>query len=171
VDVAGGGRRAEGTITLPRRRRVVAALDDTDSPTEGATWSLAYNIGKCMECENHRFLGHAIVQLHPVKERTQNCTATVIEFGSTSPQGLAEQVATVTEIHTLSKNWGVAAFEGFDPSRLDDYSRRCRREVVDIEECLRQAQDNDVTMWGGRGRIGALAALPWFDKPEKAVMH
>ena len=171
LEEAGGRKEARGTITLPRRQRVLVALDDTDSPTKGATWSLAYNIGKCLECENHRFLGHSIVQLYPVAERTQNCTATVIEFGSIRPEGLAEQVATITGIHSLSKNWGVASWNGFEPSPLKDYSNRCRDKAVTIEDCLEAGCNNNVNLWGGRGRIGALAALAWFDRPCKAVMR
>jgi len=170
LEDAGGGREAQGTITLPRRHRVLVGMDDTDSPTEGATWLLAHNIGASLNGETHRYLGHTIVQLYPVAERTQNCTATVLEFGSTRPAGLAGTVADIVERHSLSDNWGTAALEAFDPSALREYSGQCRSGVVSMDDCMNRAREHDIELRGGRGRIGAMAALAWFDRPGESVV-
>lgn len=84
-DPAGGGRLAGSTIWLPRRERVIIGIDDTDTPEEGATWTLAHNIARAVEDEHSRYLSHTIVQLYPVPHRTKNCVAIACEFATSDP--------------------------------------------------------------------------------------
>ena len=65
-DQAGGGKVAGATLWLPRRQRVLIGVDDTDTPEEGATWTLVHNIAKAVEDEQSVYLSHTIVQLFPV---------------------------------------------------------------------------------------------------------
>ncbi len=65
-DPAGGGKVAGATLWIPRRQRVLIGVDDTDTPEEGATWTLVHNIAKAVEDEQSVYLSHTIVQLFPV---------------------------------------------------------------------------------------------------------
>ena len=64
-DESGGGKVAGSTIWLPRMQRVLIGVDDTDTPEEGATWTLVHNIAKAVEDEHTVYLSHTIVQLFP----------------------------------------------------------------------------------------------------------
>ena len=50
-DESGGGKVAGSTIWLPRMQRLLIGVDDTDTPDEGATWTLVHNIAKAVEDE------------------------------------------------------------------------------------------------------------------------
>ena len=65
-DPAGGGKVAGAIIWLPRMQRVLIGVDDTDTPEEGATWTLVHNISRAVEDEHSVYLSHTIVQLFPV---------------------------------------------------------------------------------------------------------
>ena len=84
ITESGGGKTAVGKIFVPRRNRVLIAIDDTDSCEEGATWTLAHNIAESVNNEEAVYLSQALVQLYPVPEKTQNCMSTILEFGCTN---------------------------------------------------------------------------------------
>jgi methanogenesis imperfect marker protein 11 len=90
-DDSGGGKVAGSTIWLPRRSRVLIGVDDTDTPEEGATWTLVHNIAKAVEDKQSTYLSHTIVQLYPVPYRTKNCVSLVAEFATTEPNRLTEK--------------------------------------------------------------------------------
>ncbi len=52
----GGGRVARGAIVLPRRERMIIGVDDTDSKTVGATWSLIHNIAQKVDRPEARYI-------------------------------------------------------------------------------------------------------------------
>ena len=81
---AGGSKMSRGTLTLPKRSRVIVGVDDTDTKDEGATWALVNNIAAMVDNNTLRYVSHAIVQLYPVKAKTKNCVATVVEFASSN---------------------------------------------------------------------------------------
>ena len=83
----GGGRVARGTIVLPRRERMIIGVDDTDSKTVGATWSLIHNIAQKVDRPEARYISHSLVQLFPVPTKTQNCVSTVVEFACLPGRG------------------------------------------------------------------------------------
>ena len=62
---SGGGRVARGTIVLPRRERMIIGVDDTDSKTQGATWTLVHNIAQKVDRKEARYISHSLVQLFP----------------------------------------------------------------------------------------------------------
>ena len=80
ITECGGGRVARGTIILPKRERLIIGVDDTDSKTIGATWSLIHNISSKVDRHEARYISHSLVQLFPVPTKTQNCVSTVVEF-------------------------------------------------------------------------------------------
>ncbi|MHC1597627.1 MAG: methanogenesis marker protein 11 [Methermicoccaceae archaeon] len=168
---SGGSQPARGTLVLPARQRVLIGIDDTDSKTKGATWSLAHNIAKSIASPDVAYLSHAIVQLLPVPERTQNCTSTVVELGCTKKnvKPAVEHFRRLLADYSLSDEVGMAVWVGFECDCLKDYSTRVRSQVVSLGEAEREAERcGALVSIGGRGLIGALAALPYYARGDVA---
>jgi methanogenesis imperfect marker protein 11 len=169
-DPAGGGKVAGATIWLPRRQRVLVGVDDTDTPEEGATWTLVHNIAKAVEDEQSAYLSHTIVQLFPVPYRTKNCVSLVAEFATTEPERLVDRFHRLLERYTLSEKTGMAAYTGFAPSdALMAYGRKVKRGEVE-QGLLRTIHDPHLRIvMDGRGLTGAVAALPFYTRYEEAL--
>jgi methanogenesis imperfect marker protein 11 len=169
-DPAGGGKIAGATIWMPRMQRVLIGVDDTDTPEEGATWTLVHNIAKAVEDEHSVYLSHTIVQLYPVPYRTKNCVGLVAEFATTDPAGLIERFHALLKKYTLSQKTGMAVYTGFSPSEeLLVYGRKVKRGEVE-PGLLEQLRDKDLKIiMNGRGIIGAVAAIPFFTRYEEAL--
>lgn len=173
ISESGGGRAAKGTIVVPRMERVLIGIDDTDNKEEGATWSLAHNIAKALDSEDARYLSHALIQLFPAPSRTQNCVSTVLEFGcrdEVSRQSLLEGIRSALERYSVSDETGMVVLDGFYASHIEDYSRECRTRILTKEYAKKTAGKLEVQVWmDGNGIIGALAALPWYARPNESV--
>jgi len=169
-DDSGGGKVAGSTIWLPRMQRLLIGVDDTDTPEEGATWTLVHNISKAVENEHSVYLSHTIVQLYPVPYRTKNCVALVAEFATTDPDGLTEKFHQLLEHYTLSNKTGMATYTGFSPSSdMLTYGRNVKRGEIN-PELADTLQDPELRIiMKGRGIIGALAAIPFFTKYDEAL--
>lgn len=173
VTECGGGRIARGTIVLPRRERMIIGVDDTDSKTEGATWTLIHNIASKVDRPSARYISHSLVQLFPVPTKTQNCVATVVEFACLPGQGEAmlSEFKALLRKYSVSSETGMAVFRDYDPSSLLPFAERCRRERVQFEDALDAARENGVQiLMKGQGLIGAVAALPFCSQPDKSVV-
>ena len=168
-DHAGGGKKAGSTVWLPRRQRVLIGVDDTDTPDEGATWTLTHNIARAVEDDASRYLSHTIVQLFPVPYRTKNCVSIVVEFASSEPGILVERYRDLLERYTLSDDTGMAVFTGFDPIPLLQFGRLVKRGEVRRDLIPRIADGSLDLILEGRGIIGAVAALPFFTSYEEAL--
>jgi len=169
-DDSGGGKIAEATIWLPRRQRVLIGVDDTDTPEDGATWTLVHNIAKAVEDEQSAYLSHTIVQLFPVPYRTKNCVSLVAEFATTEPERLIARFHRLLERYTLSEKTGMAAYTGFSPSEaLLAFGRKVKRGEVDPGLFRSINDDRLEIVMNGRGIIGAVAALPFFTRYEEAL--
>ncbi len=169
---SGGGKRASGTIVVPRRERVLVGIDNTDSKEVGATWTLAHNIADAVDTLDHRYISHTLVQLYPVPEKTQNCVATVLEFACVggAKKELLAKIRKGLLKYSVSKETGMVSLADFDASSLMEYSRQCRSGMVTKELALKTAKENGVEICiDGRGMIGALAAIPWFSRNDEAV--
>jgi methanogenesis imperfect marker protein 11 len=169
-DPAGGGKVAGATIWLPRMRRVLIGVDDTDTPDEGATWTLVHNIARAVENEHTVYISHTIVQLYPVPFRTKNCVALVAEFATDDTEGLAARFRQLLETYTLSQKTGMAVYTGFSPSaELLAYGWKVKRGEVEagLPELIRDP-DLRIVM-KGRGIVGAVAALPFYTRYEEAL--
>jgi methanogenesis imperfect marker protein 11 len=169
-DPAGGGKIASSTIWLPRRQRVLIGVDDTDTPEEGATWTLVHNISKAVEDTQSAYLSHTIVQLYPVAYRTKNCVSLVLEFATTEPDRLIEQFHHLLEKYTLSEKTGMAAYTGFTLSdALLAYGRKVKRGEVD-KDLFGSLHDEKLRiLMEGRGITGAVAALPFYTRFDEAL--
>ena len=168
-DPAGGGRLAGSTIWLPRRERVIIGIDDTDTPEEGATWTLAHNIARAVEDDHSRYLSHTIVQLYPVPYRTKNCVAIACEFATSDPDGLVRCYRDYLEEYTLSSDTGMAAWRGFDPAPLEEFGCRVKRGEVSQKDLAALTDRRLSIVMDGRGAIGAVAAIPFSTRYEEAL--
>lgn len=169
-DPAGGGKIAGATIWLPRRQRVLIGVDDTDTPEEGATWTLVHNIAKAVEDEESVYLSHTIVQLFPVPYRTKNCVGLVVEFATCDPEGLIRRFHHLLERYTLSKKTGMAVYTGFMPSEsLLSFGRSVKRGEVDPGLLDTIHDENLKIIMTGRGITGAVAAIPFYTNYEEAL--
>ncbi|MDD1696698.1 MAG: hypothetical protein LUQ54_07355 [Methanoregula sp.] len=169
-DESGGGKVAGSTIWLPRMQRVLIGIDDTDTPDQGATWTLVHNIAKAVEDEKSVYLSHTIVQLYPVPYRTKNCVSLVAEFATTDAPGLTDRFRQLLEKYTLSDKTGMAVYNGFSASvKLQEYGRKVKRGEIE-PEVLAGMDDKDLQIViNGRGIIGAVAALPFYTRYEEAL--
>ncbi len=173
VTECGGGRIARGTVVLPRRERLIIGVDDTDSKTEGATWTLIHNIASKVDRPEARYVSHSLVQLFPVPTKTQNCVSTAVEFACLpgKAEGMLSDFKALLKRYSVSKQTGMAVFRDFDPSSLLPFGERCKRERVLYEDALDAARENGVqVMMNGQGLIGAVAALPFFARPDESVV-
>lgn len=172
ISESGGGKRASGTIIVPRRERVLVGIDNTDSKEVGATWTLAHNIADAVDSLEHKYISHTLVQLFPVPDKTQNCVATVLEFACTggAKENLLSEIKEGLLEYSVSPETGMVALSDFDASALMEYSRLCRSKMITRELTLRTAAQNEVEICiDGKGIIGALAALPWFSRNDESV--
>jgi methanogenesis imperfect marker protein 11 len=169
-DESGGGKVAGSTIWLPRMQRLLIGVDDTDTPDEGATWTLVHNIAKAVDNENSVYLSHTIVQLYPVPYRTKNCVGLVAEFATTDPEDLIKRFHKILEKYTLSKKTGMAVYRGFTPSRdLLAFGRSVKRGEIN-PALLESLHDPDLRIiMNGRGIVGAVAALPFYTNYKEAL--
>lgn len=169
----GGGRVARGTIVLPRRERMIIGVDDTDSKTVGATWSLIHNIAQKVDRPEARYISHSLVQLFPVPTKTQNCVSTVVEFACLPGrgEGMLGDFRALLQKYTVSEQTGMAVFRDFDPSELLAFGLRCKRERVSYEDAVKVAQEAGVQIiMKGQGLIGAIAALPFNAQPDESII-
>jgi methanogenesis imperfect marker protein 11 len=172
VSESGGGKVGRGTIVLPRRERIIIGVDDTDSKTEGATWSLVHNISSNVDRPEARYISHALVQLFPVPTKTQNCVSTVVEFASLpgKADSMLSDFRELLERYSVSENTGMAVYRGFDPSTLMPYSQLCRTERITYELAVETAKKTGTeVVLAGQGLIGALAAIPFCARPIESV--
>ena len=169
TDPSGGGRKAGATIWLPRMQRVLIGVDDTDTPDQGASWTLAHNIARAVEDETARYLSHTIVQLFPVPYRTKNCVSIVCEFASANPGRLVARFHNLLRKYTLSDETGMAAFTGFDPSPLLPFAWMVKKGEV-RRDLLPEIEGGHLELiMEGRGIIGAVAAIPFYTRFEEAL--
>ncbi|MGZ4947601.1 MAG: methanogenesis marker protein 11 [Halobacteriota archaeon] len=168
---AGGSKMSRGTITLPRRSRVIVGVDDTDTKDEGATWSLVNNIASMVDGQPFRYISHAIVQLYPVKAKTKNCVATVVEFASLNDNKSISRFVELLEAYSLSENTGMAVLRSFNADDLAHYGDAARSGEVTRSEALEAAEAAGARICiDGRGIIGAIASLPFFSQSDQSVM-
>ncbi|MCD5425773.1 MAG: DUF1743 domain-containing protein [Methanosarcinaceae archaeon] len=173
ITTSGGGRAAKGTIIIPRRERLLIGVDDTDTKDEGATWALAHNIAKALSCNESIYLSHSIVQLFPVDRKTQNCVSIVLEFACVNEKVKNEIIINIKNAllkYSVSKETGMVAYSGFNADCLNGYSEKCRSREITRDDALESIKKNSVqVLLNGDGIIGALAAIPWFAKPDLSV--
>ncbi len=100
-------------------QRVLIGVDDTDTPEEGATWTLVHNIARAVEDEQTVYLSHTIVQLYPVPYRTKNCVGLVAEFATSDPDGLTARFHQLLEqLYPVPERPGWRSIRVLPPPRI-----------------------------------------------------
>lgn len=172
----GGNKVGRATLLLPRQRKIVIGVDDTDQPSSGATWSLINEISYDLEKEGFGdYIGHTIVQLYTKNPyKTTNGVSIAVTFAvkNGDENRLVKVFTSNLKRKTLSENTGVAVMKKILPSDdLQLFTKKAKSRLVDIEEALYAAKENIelITFNGNRGLIGAVAALGIAHLPDEAV--
>ncbi|HMA05332.1 MAG TPA: helix-turn-helix domain-containing protein [Methanomicrobiales archaeon] len=164
VKVARSGAFVEGEVTTRALRFLAIGIDDTDSPEGGATFALALalyqhlsTIGGVMP------IGHHVVMLNPAHPgRTAGNSASFIELAAepaVCPEIRAHSLRFVSD-EALSPEWGIAIKQGFTvPRDLRQFGNRVRTGEVTREEAEEIAREHKIFTRGGRGIVGAVAAV------------
>lgn len=175
-DVGGGSKLGKAAVITPLMEKVVIGIDDTDTKEEGATWTLANNVGVELSQMGFEYLDHIIVQLYPHNpNKTQNCVAIALVFAVKPGQrdNLIEKTAELLKKSTLSNKTSMAILDGIKiPEKLREYSDAAKKSMITVEEAEKMAKDLGIQLvevTGSQGKIGALAALGLYDDLKEAV--
>ncbi|MDH7593477.1 MAG: sugar-specific transcriptional regulator TrmB [Methanomicrobiales archaeon] len=158
------GGLVEGEVITRALTYLAIGIDDTDSSMEGATFALAIALLQFISrMEGVMPIGHQVVILNPdLPEKTVGNYASFIEV-AIEPEifgDLQDRVIHFVSDGSFSPEWGIAFKTGFSVTpELRDYLAGARGRIVTTEEAERVAEENGIILHGGRGKIGALAAV------------
>lgn len=173
----GGNRLGKAVLILPKMLKLHIGIDDTDKGSEGATWSLANELGvKVAQEQGIEYLNHTLVQLFPMAPtKTKNCVATVLTFAvlPAKRSKLIKKLTNLLKRETLSDDTGLAIFEGIKiPRGLTSFSDRVRAKLINISQARKAAAKLGVELieiTGETGLIGALGAIGYAERHEVAI--
>ena len=172
----GGSKLGKAAVITPLMEKVIIGVDDTDTKDEGATWTMAHNLGLELASEGFEYLDHIIVQLYPHNpHKTQNCVSVALSFAVKPGQreALINKTIEILKRDSLSDKTSIAILDGIKiPEKLRDYSLRTKKGMMTVEESEKLAEElgiDLISVTGSHGKIGALAALGLYDDPEEAV--
>ena len=155
---------------------MIIGIDDTDSPEGGATFALALALLQYITgMEGLIPIGHHVAMLYPgLPGKTAGNSCSFIDV-AVEP-GVIEQVKNravkFVNDEALSHEWGIAIRTGFRiPAELREYGRLVRSGVVSREFADRVARNNNVDLYGGRGVIGALAAVSLWGLDNSVLLN
>ncbi|KZX10971.1 methanogenesis marker protein 11 [Methanobrevibacter filiformis] len=176
MDTGGGSKLGKAAVITPKMEKVVIGIDDTDTKDEGATWTMAHNIGVQLKKEGFEYLDHVIVQLYPHNpHKTQNCVSIALTFAvlSSEVDSLIERISELLKENTLSDKTSIAILKGLKiPKELRDYSMKAKTSMVSVKQAEDVADKLNIqviAITGDQGKIGALAALGLYNDLEEAV--
>ncbi|WP_042702739.1 methanogenesis marker protein 11 [Methanobrevibacter arboriphilus] len=172
----GGSKLGKAGVITPKMEKVVIGIDDTDTKDEGATWTMAHNVGIELKKEGFEYLDHIIVQLYPHNpHKTQNCVSIALTFAvfPEEKEKLIKRAIELLKRDTLSDKTAIAILNGITiPQELVEYSMKTKTSMVSVEEAEKVAKDLNIQLiavTGDHGKIGALAALGLYNNPDEAV--
>ena len=176
LEKGGGSKLGKAAVITPKMEKIVIGIDDTDTKDEGATWTMAHNVGVELKKEGFEYLDHVIVQLYPHNpHKTQNCVSIALTF-AVVPEDREKLINRTIELlkrDTLSNKTAIAILEGLTiPEELVEYSMKAKTAMVTVEEAEKVAKDLNIDLiavTGDHGKIGALAALGLYNNLDEAV--
>jgi hypothetical protein len=164
VRIERSGPFVEGEVTTRAMRYLAIGIDDTDAAEGGATFALTLALQQHLSTLGGVMpIGHHIVMLNPdLPERTAGNSASFIELAA--DPALCGQVRKhslrFVSDEALSPEWGIAIKQGFTvPRDLREFGNRARTGTVTREEAEDVARRYGIFTAGGRGVIGAVAAV------------
>jgi len=175
-DIGGGSKVGRAAVVTPKLQKVVIGIDDTDTKEEGATWTLANNVGIELSKMGFEYIDHIIVQLYPHNpNKTQNCVAIALVF-AVEPgerEKLIEETCKMLKKSTLSDKTSMAILDGIKiPEKLKEYAMATKKSMMSLEEAEKTAKESGIELievTGSQGKIGALAALGLYNDIKEAV--
>lgn len=175
-DIGGGSKVGRAAVVTPKLQKVVIGIDDTDTKEEGATWTLANNVGIELSKMGFEYINHVIVQLYPHNpNKTQNCVAIALVFAIKpgEREKLIEEACKMLKKHTLSYKTSIAVLDGITvPEKLKEYAMDAKKSMITLEEAEEVGGEigvEFVEVTGPQGKIGALAALGLYNDIKEAV--
>jgi methanogenesis imperfect marker protein 11 len=175
-DIGGGSKIGRAAVVTPRLQKIVIGIDDTDTKEEGATWTLANNVGMALSQMGFEYLDHVIVQLYPHNpNKTQNCVAIALVFAMKpgDREKIIKKTCEFLERNTLSSKTSIAILDGIKiPEKLRSYAEDAKKSMITLREAEKVAEETGIqliTVTGSQGKIGALAALGLYDDIKEAV--
>ncbi|MCL1811014.1 MAG: DUF1743 domain-containing protein [Methanomassiliicoccaceae archaeon] len=170
----GGAHKAHVDIITPKTVRVIVGVDDTDTKEKGASWVATLKMGST--CPIGSFIEHKIIQLNPkVPNKTTNCCSTAVSFAVKEEEipALIEFCMDFMKKESYSENSVMTVFKGLRiPDNLNKYGLRAKTEILTIDDAVKAAEENGVSviiLTGPGGAIGAVAAIGCFDMGGEAA--
>jgi hypothetical protein len=165
----------EGRVCTKALMQVTIGIDDTDSHEGGATFALALallnHIGRIKGIIP---ISHHVVMLNPdVFRKTAGNSASFIEVAVQPDRypALVERTRRFIADESLSGEWGIAIRQGLImPEGLREYGKMVRQQVISRPVAEATAERFGITIYGGNGVIGALAAVALTDLPHEVLL-
>ncbi|WP_292407944.1 MULTISPECIES: sugar-specific transcriptional regulator TrmB [unclassified Methanoculleus] len=175
VTVHREGPVVEGEVVTRALAYVAVGIDDTDTASEGATFALALALLQHLaKLDGVMPIGHHVAMLNPRLEgSTAGNSCSCIELAVEPDQVPRIEDAAVRFVadEAASPEWGIALRQGFrTPGSLLAYGRSAREEVLTREEAETTARQFNIHLHGGRGVIGALAAVALVGLPHEVLL-
>ncbi len=175
-DIGGGSKVGRAAVVTPKLQKVIIGIDDTDTKEEGATWTLANNVGNELAGNGFEYLDHITCQLYPHNpHKTQNCVAIAMVFAVEEGRRdeLVQKTCELLRKDTLSEKTAIAVLDGFNvPQKLRNYAKDTKKSMMTVEDAEKIAKEVGVQLvevTGAQGKIGALAALGLYNDLKEAV--
>jgi hypothetical protein len=175
VESRHAGNIVEGKVRTRALKQVTIGVDDTDTREGGATFALALALLNHLDrLPGIIPISHQVVMLYPaVFAKTAGNSASFIEVAvepSVLPD-LAEKVSRFIADESLSHEWGIALRTGLGvPDGLREYGRMARSQVITRPVAEATAERFGVSLAGGNGVIGALAAVALAGMPHEVLL-
>lgn len=179
IEQGGGDKLGRASLTLKAMKKITVGIDDTDKGGQGATWSLANEIGVALDTmDGVEYLNHTLVQLYPkAPTKTTNCVGTVLTFGvlPSIEQQFIQNLTKLLEQGSCSEDTSFSLFHGIImPDAMHDFAYRVRSELVTLEDLDQFLEQNPYIklhiVTGRMGGIGAVGALAFAERHEDAVV-
>jgi hypothetical protein len=175
VTVHRDGAVVEGEVVTRALAYVAIGIDDTDTETEGATFALALALLQHLaKLDGVMPIGHRVAMLNPLLEvRTAGNSCSYIELAVEPGQvpRIEESAVRFVAGEAASPDWGIAVRQGFRiPGNLRAYGRSARGTVLTLETAEATAERFGARLHGGRGVIGALAAISLIGLPHDVLL-
>jgi hypothetical protein len=169
------GHLVEGKVRTRALTQVTIGIDDTDSREGGATFALARSLlNQLGRSPGIIPISHHVAMLNPaVFQKTAGNSASFIEVAvePASFEALLEKTTRFVADESLSHEWGVALRSGLGlPDGLREYGRMARSQVISRTVAEATAERFGVSLAGGNGVIGALAAVALAGLPHEVLL-
>jgi len=169
------GHIVEGKVRTRALQQVTIGIDDTDTHEGGATFALALALLSYLDSLPGVIpISHHVVMLFPaVYSKTAGNSASFVEVAAepAAAAGLLSAATRFVADESLSREWGIAVRTGLSvPEGLREYGQMARSQVISRPVAEATAERFGVTLAGGNGVVGALAAVALAGLPNEVLL-